>query len=375
MKISFLIFFSLFFSDLDSQSSYLFIGTYTQGKPDTGIFIYKFNSRAGTLESVCAGQNITNPSFLTTDPDGEFVYACTETKMKNAGSVTCFAFDAKKRRLKFINKQPSGGENPVYVSVHKSGKWLVNANYTSGSLSVFALSGNGEIKAFNTLIQYSDSSVNKNRQEKSHIHAAVFSPDGKVLFVTDLGGDKIWRYKFFPDSSHQLKSVEPAFTKAYPGSGPRHFTFHPSGKFAYSIEELSETISVFEYTNENLLQIQRVPIRDSTVRVSSASADIHVSPDGKFLYASNRGERNTIAIFSVDLSTGKLTWKGDELTLGESPRNFAIDPTGKYLLVANAGSDNIIVFKRDAETGLLTDTGTHLKIPRPSCLHMVPIPE
>jgi 6-phosphogluconolactonase len=344
---------------------YLFVGTYTGGRPDSGIYIFKFNPNNGEAKKVTSCVQITNPSFLTVSEDGHYIYACTESKLKNAGSVSSFYFDEKESSLKFLNKQSSKGENPVYVSLFQNKKWLVNGNYTGGSVSVFPIDSDKKLLPATQIILFKDSSVNKERQGASHIHATVFSPDHNFVFVTDLGGDKIKSYKINGQAKEPLELYK-QFT-CTPGSGPRHLTFHPNGKYCYIIEELSEMVSAYNYNNGSLTPIQRISTRDSTLHISHGSADIHISPDGKYLYASNRGDKNTITIYSIG-SDGLLALLGYQPTLGEHPRNFVIDPTGNFLLVANVMSSSIVVFKRDIETGLLLETGITIKVPNPSCL-------
>jgi 6-phosphogluconolactonase len=354
----------------NNSKTYLFIGTYTGGKPGFGIFIYEFNSKSGKLKKVSNTENIINPSFLTVSPNGCFLYACTDTKLSNAGSVTAFKIDSITGKLSLINKQPSGGENPVYLTVHKSNKFIVNGNYSGGNVSVFTTNEDGSINPYSQVIQFMDSSVNKTRQEKAHIHSTIFSPKNDFMFFPDLGSDKIRVFKFDTTDAKPLTSIDDYLVNAVSGSGPRHFTFHPNSKFAYCIEELSGMVSVFAYNNGKLDSIQRI-FSYSKTQDSYGSADIHISPDGLFLYTSNRwvGE-NTITIFSIGQNSGKLKLIGHQQTYGDHPRNFTIDPTGNFLLVANQVTNNIVVFKRNIKTGLLTKTENEIKIPGPSCLQM-----
>jgi 6-phosphogluconolactonase len=348
---------------------YLFIGSYTNGRKADGIYVYQLNAKSGALKKVSTVSNVVNPSYLTLAPNGRFLYACTETKTSHAGSISSFAFDSISGRLTFINKQPAGGENPVYVTVHKSNKWLVNANYTEGSVSVFPINESGGLDSACQVIQFNGGSVNKERQERGHIHAAVFSPLHDYLFLTDLGADKIWTYGFDTLSKQPLQLAQVPFTKASPGSGPRHFTFHPDGRHAYCIEELSGTVSAYRFVNGLLVPFQRIPSY-SKQQDEYASADIHISPDGLFLYASNREDEHSISIFSIDTVTGRLTLTGHQSTLGRHPRNFVIDPSGNFLLVANVATNNVVVFKRNVKTGALKKTGIEISIPNPSCLQI-----
>jgi len=353
--------------NLLAQKCIVFVGSYNDDKSKDGIYVYELNTTTGVMTRLSAVNNILNPSFLSLSANGEKLYACSETQRPNLGSVSGFAFDSKNATLSFINSQKSGGDNPAFVSLHKNGNWIVNANYSGGSLGVHALAADGSIKPGAQVIAYKDSSVIKDRQNQSHIHSAVFSPDYKYIFLPDLGADKIRIYKF---NELQNKPLEPAavpFVKTVPGSGPRHFTFHPNGKIAYCIEEMSGTIDVFKYADGKLDKIQRIATHNDQYKDNFGSADIHISPDGKFLYASNRGVENNIAIFAIQ-HDGMLTSVGYQSTLGNHPRNFSLDQTGKFLIVANMKSNDIVVFKRDSKTGLLTKAGTEVKVTSPSCV-------
>ena len=351
-----------------SGKTYLFVGTYTDGKPDKGIYIYEFNSSTGNLKKVFSGQNITNPSFLTLSPNGEYLYACTDTKLPEEGSVSAFKIDSVNGSIKFLNKQKSGGENPVYLTTSRNNEFVINGNYTEGTVSVFKTNPDGSLRPSSQIIQFQGNGPNIRRQDKAHIHATVFSPDYEYMFFPDLGADKIRAFKFNSQDDQPLKPVVNYDYTTVPGSGPRQFTFHPTNNFAYCIEELSGTISCFNYENGKLDSIQRI-FSYSKFQEEYNSADIHISPDGLFLYASNRWDNeNTISIFSINKDNGLLTLVGHQSTYGDHPRNFTLDPTGNFLIVANQVTNNIVVFKRDLKTGLLTRTGKEIKVPSPSCL-------
>ncbi len=351
------------------KTTYLFIGTYTSGNPSDGIYVYSLNTLSGSLSKVSNSHNITNPSYITLSPDGTHLYACTETRIHNAGSISSFSFDSISGQFSFINKQPTDGENPVYITLNKTSKWLISANYTSGSVSVFPIYPDGSLQPHSQLIQFTDSSINEDRQDSAHLHSVVFSPNQDYLFAPDLGADKIRVFTFDSLNSKPLQASTSPFFKTNPGSGPRHITFHPDGRYAYCNEELSGNVSAYNYQNGQLSPIQRIASYAGKQN-EYGCADIHISPDGRFLYSSNREDEHSITIFSIDTSTGLLTLTGHQSTLGLHPRNFVIDPTGKYLLVANQFSNNVVVFNRDASTGLLKYTGNQIIIPNPSCLQM-----
>jgi 6-phosphogluconolactonase len=350
-----------------SQHTCIFIGSYNWDKTTEGIYVYELDTVNGTLSKITTFTGIANPSYLTVSPNGRFIYACTESKTPKAGSVSSFEFNYWNKTLTFLNSQPSGGENPVYVSVHKNSKWLVDGNYTEGSVSVYPLTPDGKINAMVQNIQFSEGSINTQRQDRSHIHSTVFSPLFDYVFLPDLGADKIRCYQFDTLKKEPLQSASIPIINVLAGSGPRHFTFHPNGKFAYCIEELSGTIDCYRYTNGELRHHQRVNGHSSDFTAGFESADIHISPDGRFLYASNRGKENNIAIFSI-AANGTLKVIGYQSTEGVQPRIFAIDPSGNFLVVANVTSNNMVVFKRDAETGVLNKTGGEVQVKSPSCV-------
>lgn len=352
-----------------SQDNYAFFGSYNWNKTTNGIYVYKLDTLNGKLTKVTTAKNIRNPSFLTLSPNGKYLYTCTESKTPNAGSVSSFEFNLEKKTLTYINSQRSGGENPVYLTVHKNGRWLINGNYTEGSVSVYPIATNGRIEPIIQNFQYTEGSIDPKRQERSHIHSTVFSPNYDYIFFPDLGADKIRSYQFDSSQIKPLQPTENPFTKTPLGSGPRHFSFHPNEKFGYCIEELSGTISAYKYENGKLETIQRIDTHPDTLKSGFESSDIHISPDGKFLYASNRGEENNIAIFSI-ANDGTLKNIGYQSTLGEHPRIFALTPSGSFLIVTNTGNGRVIVFKRDKETGLLKKVGKIIKIKNVSCVQI-----
>jgi len=351
------------------ERTYLFVGTYTEGQPDTGIYVYTFDTNSGELKRSGIVSDITNPSFLTISANGRYLYACTDTKKPESGSVTAFKFDSVHGQLTLLNKQPSGGENPVYVAATKSNKFVACANYNGGSASIFSTNADGSLNPYSQLIPFTGSSIIPDRQDKSYIHAAVFSPKDDYLILPDLGTDLVRVMKVDQTSTQPLKTLLANNVHCVPGSGPRHFTFHPTLPFAYCIEELSGNVSTYKYDHGKLDSIQRI-FSYSKTGESYVSADIHISPDGLFLYASNREMDHTISIFGINQKTGLLSLIGHESTLGEHPRNFTIDPTGNFLLVANLVTDNIVVFRRNLKTGLLKKTKYEIKVPSPSCLQM-----
>jgi 6-phosphogluconolactonase len=353
-------------------NAFLLIGTYTSGKSE-GIYVYDFDTQTGASKKRSSVQT-PNPSYLAVSPYQKIVYAVAETdeakKEGTGGAVSAFSFNPANGSLSLINQQFSQGRNPCYVSVDKTGKWVFAGNYSSGSAVLFPVRADGGLETAKQVLQHTGTGPNKDRQEAPHVHSTVLSPDNKFLFTPDLGTDKVMIYRF--DKKNGTLSPAPTpFAESVPGSGPRHFDFHPNKKYAYLVEEMSGTVVAFKYKKGKLAPIQRTSILPTGFKGVIGSADIHVSPDGRFLYASNRGESNTIAIFSIDAKTGKLTAIGHQSTIGKTPRNFNFDPGGNFLLVANQSTDDIVIFKIDKATGLLTDTGKRINVPNPVCIKWI----
>lgn len=352
---------------INAQHTFVFIGSYNYDKNKDGIYVYQLDTLTGSLTKVTSVKDVLNPSYFTLSRNGQFLFSCTDTRTPGNGSISSYQFDAVSKTLTFINVQKTGGENPVYAALDKQEKHLLAANYNDGSISVFPVLKDGSIAPKTQFIIYKDSSINKSRQTSSHIHAAVFSLDGQFVFLPDLGADKIRTYEFDATKEQPLQSIQSPFTQSIPGSGPRHFIFHPNEKFAYCIEELSGTISSYTYEKGKLNTIQRIATHRKKHKQDFSSADIHISPDGKFLYASNRGNENNIAIFSIQ-TNGTLKMVGYQTAFGKTPRNFSMDATGKFLIVANQSTGTITVFKRNEKTGRLIKTGNEIKIENPTCV-------
>jgi len=361
MRLIHFILFLFVASTAFAQKNYLLVGTYTTGK-SIGIYVYDFNSKDGSAKSFDSIQT-TNPSYLETSPDKKFVYAVNE---KTNGNVS--AFDFNDGHLSLINTQPSMGDDPCYITISKNQKWAIVANYSSGTGAVYPINKDGSLSEAVSVIKHYGHGTNMSRQQSPHIHSTVLSPDDKFLFVQDLGIDKIIEYslnnktgKLTPKDSVKLKN----------GSGPRHFIFHPNGKWAYLTQEMGGTITAFQYGNGKLKTTQTISVFSKPFKQYFTNADIHVSKDGRFLYASTRDSANIISVFKINPSSGRLTLVGQRSVLGKTPRNFNFDPSGNYLLVANQNSNDIIVFKVNRQTGLLTDTGKRINVGNPVCIKWI----
>lgn len=352
-----------------SSQYYLFVGTYT-GEGSEGIYLYRFNAADGSVDSIGVTKGVKNPSYLALSPDQSNIYAVNERADSSEASVSAFSFDKAKEQLTFLNKQSSLGSAPCYVSVDKKGKAVFVGNYGGGSVAVYPIQKDGSLGKPGSFIQHRGSSVNKSRQNSPHVHCTIISPDNGHLLVSDLGTDKVYGYSF-NDQRLQLQEKASFIYQAEAGAGPRHLTFHPGGAFAYLVNELNGSVVAFDYRADSLRKIQSVSMVPSDYKGTISGADIHLSPDGKFLYVSNRGSMDNIVIYAVDQGKGTLKKIGVQSSGGEHPRNFVIDPTGNYLLVANRNTDNIVIFKRDKEDGSLSRTGEEIKVSQPVCLKFI----
>jgi 6-phosphogluconolactonase len=359
----------LVFSSSWAQTTYLLAGTYTKGK-SKGIYVYSFNHRDGSAKLVDS-VSTPNPSYLAVSPDQRFVYAVSEVMRGNrSGKVRAFAFDKKNGSLRLLNEQSSVGDNPCYVSIDKTGKWVIVGNYTSGTLAVLPVKNDGSLGPAVSSAEHHGHGTHPARQEAPHVHSVVLSPENQFLFVPDLGIDRIMVYTF-NNKTGMIAPAQDSVVKLQDGSGPRHFDFHPSGKWAYLVQELSGTVTAFQYGAGKLKSIQTISTLPAHYDQSFTSADIHVSHDGKYLYATNRDSSNTIAIFKINQQTGRLELLGHHTTSGKTPRNFNFDPSGDFLLVANQNSDNIVIFRVNHKTGGLSDTGNRIDVGNPVCIKWV----
>jgi len=360
----------------DSKDSYLmYVGTYT-GPASKGIYAYRFDAATGQSTSLGLAAETVNPSFLAVDRSRRFLYAVNEIadyQGAKSGGLSAFAIDRKSGKLKFLNEVSSRGAGPCYVSLDKTGKYVMVANYDTGSVAIFPLLADGELSDASAVIQHSGHGPDPKRQEGPHAHEIETSPDNRFALASDLGLDELLVYRFNP-SKGTLAPNDPPFAKVAPGAGPRHFVFHPSGKFVYVIDEIASTVTAFSYdaANGTLRQLTAVSTLPEGFKGNNDTAEIHVSDDGQFLYGSNRGH-DSIAVFSLDPTTGTPKFVEAVPTGGKTPRNFELAPGGAYLLAANQESDNIVVFKVDKKTGHLTPTGEVLEAPSPVSIRFVAI--
>ena len=351
------------------KNYHLIIGTYTKTQTN-GLFVYKFDVETGKLSFESKTAGVVNPSYLAISNDGKKVYSVSEAGDKKSG-VSAFNFNATNGELSFINSEETKSPGPCYVNLADDGKFLFTANYAGGSVSVFPIADDGGIKPLAQLIQHSGESINKSRQSAAHAHSVKFSPDKSILYAADLGTDVVYAYDYNSIQSQPLSKNIQSDIKIEAGYGPRHFEFNAKADRLYVLGEMEAIISVFEYQNNQSKIVQKISLNEVDFKGTNGAADIHLSNDGRFLYATNRGDVNEIVIFKVNQKDGKLIRIGAVSSKGKTPRNFVIDPTDNFLLVANQNSDDIYVFKRDKKTGLLTYNDEMINIGAPVCLKFV----
>ena len=357
-----------------TQARYLvYIGTYTTTR-SKGIYAYRFDADSGRLTSLGLVAETVNPSFLAVDPSRRFLYAVNEISNYaggKGGGVSAFAMDRATGKLTFLNEVASRGREPCHVSLDKTGKFVMVANYGGGSAAVFPVLADGRLGEASAFVEHHGSSVNPERQEGPHAHSIATSPDNRFVLAADLGLDRLLVYRF-DAAQGSLEPNDPPFATVKPGAGPRHFAFHPSGRFVYTINEMGSSIAAFSYdaARGSLREIETVSTLPKDFAGASDTAEIEAHPSGKFLYGSNRGH-DSIAVFAIDGGKGTLTLVEHVPTGGKTPRSFAIDPAGSCLVVANQDSDNLVVFRIDARTGRLTPSGKALDVPSPVCVTFV----
>lgn len=353
---------------------YVYVGTYT-AKDSKGIYAYRFDAVSGETSPVGLVAATENPSFLAVHPSGRFLYAVNETDKFNGkptGAVSAFSIDRKTGKLKLLNQVSSLGQGPAHLSVDKSGRYVLVANYDGGSAAVFPIGKDGRLGEASAFVQHTGSSVNRERQASPHAHEIVVSNDNRYALVADLGLDELLVYKF-DAAQGSLTPNDPKFAKISPGAGPRHIAFHPDGRFVYLINEMQSSIDGFSYEAETgtLRLLQTLPTVPRGFTKNNDGAEIAIDSAGKFLYVSNRGH-DSIAVFGVDSRNGTLSPVEDIPSGGKTPRDFAIDPTGAWLFAANQDSNNIVLFHVDPRTGRLTPAQRELRVTAPVCVVFAP---
>jgi 6-phosphogluconolactonase len=338
-----------------------------------GIVAYEFDSRAGKLKTLHRTTGVEHPFFLALSPDKKFIYSIHAKQFsgKENEHVAAYQVVGRTGELKLLNRQSAEGTAACYLDVDRTGKAVVVANYTSGSVASLPIKADGSLGEKVSFFQHKGSSVNPQRQKEPHAHCIVVSPDNKYVFAADLGTDQILCYKLDAVAA-KLTANDPPFTKAPAGAGPRHLTFHPNGKRVYVINELLNSVTVFDYDASagKLTETQTISTLPTDFKGTSYCADLKITPDGRFLYGTNRGH-DSIASYSIG-ADGKLTLVAIEPSLGKGPQNLAITPDGAWLLCANMPGNSVAVFAIDAKTGKLKSAGEPVKHTSPSCIMLLP---
>jgi 6-phosphogluconolactonase len=362
----------------------VFVGTYTEpirfgtGKvlegKGQGIYAYRLDASSGSMEQINLAEGGPNPSYLALDPSCRYLYAVNELKAFEgapSGAVSAFSVDLDSGELRFLNRKPSHGTDPCHLTVHPSGRYVLVANFMSGSVCVLPIRGDGSLGDATEVIQHRGSSVDPARQSGPHAHAVVLDEAGRHAFVPDLGLDRVMVYKFDSERGTLAPHDEP-WVETAPGAGPRQLVLHPRGGYAYLINELDSTMTAFRYDGDRgtLCEIQTLSTLPKGFAGASTCAEVQIAPSGKFLYGSNRGH-DSIVIYAIDQADGTLTCVGHQSTLGRTPRHFVVGPEGVFLLAANQDTDNLVVFRLDPASGELVATGHSVDVPTPVCVRVI----
>lgn len=352
---------AVFVFHMELQAQQLLIGTYTNKGTSKGIYVYDFDTKTGGTKLKLVMESV-NPSYLSVY-NREWIYNVNENG--ESSGITAFHLDQKGGKATRISSADSKGKDPCYILTDKNHIFV--ANYSSGTIAVYERNEkDGSIGEFKQLITHTGKSIDPQRQTSAHVHQVLFTPDQKYIISNDLGEDQIYIYAYNANSKGDVLTPK-TIVKTSPGTGPRHLAFSPNGKFAYLTHEFNGAINVYSYHDGTLTKLQEVSTVAKDFKGKIDGADIHVSADGKFLYQTNRGNANAISVFEIS-PAGLLNHMETVSTLGKGPRNFTIDPSGNFLLVAHQNTDNVVIFKRDQRTGKLSDTGQRINLGAPVCL-------
>ena len=363
-------------TDTNIEKLLVYVGSFT-GRKSQGISIYRLDPSSGALELVGKSGEGLSCSWIAVDSEQRFLYAIDEVgeySGEPGGAVCAFSLDPDTGDSTYLNRQPSNGAGPCYLSFDGTGGLLFVANYFSGSVSVLPIQGDGSLGEATDFIQHHGSSLNPERQEGPHVHSVVSDAANRHVFVQDLGLDRIMVYRLDAPAG-KLTPHDPPAVQVKPGAGPRHFVWNTGGKHAYVTNELYSTFSKYDYNESTgtLTESQTVSMLPEGFEGDNTCADLHVHPSGKFLYGSNRGDDSIVA-FSIDAGTGSLSYVGHESTQGRTPRSFSIDPTGTFLIAANEDSGTVVSLRIHPSTGRLAATGHMVDVPQPVSLKVVVFP-
>ncbi|MCX6238746.1 MAG: lactonase family protein [Bacteroidia bacterium] len=358
-----------------AQDNLVFFGTHSVGT-QKGISVAHFNSKTGILTKPELVAEAPAPAYFIIHPDGKSLYVCNSNdfaKGYTGQTISSYSIDSKKESITLLNQQSSGGADPSYICMDASKKFVLVANYKGSSVTVIAINHDGRLGEITANIKHTGRSIDTVRQTQPYVHSVRLDPTNRFALVADLGLDKLFVYRF-NSKTGSLEPNDPPFVKVSPGSGPRHLAFHPNGKFVYLINEMASTVITFAWDSATgkLTELQTSSTLPADFKGKNACAEIEVYPNGKFLYASNRGHES-LAVFAINNTTGKISLLECIPTLGHSPRNFAFDPTFKWLIVTNHGSDNAMVFKVDDKSGHLIPVGEPVPIVYPFGIRFLPV--
>lgn len=357
-----------------AQDSLVYLGTFAR-PPSGGVFVSRLNSATGTLSAPILAAQASSPEFLAIDPAASRLYSIETVTRNNvtSGAVAAYTINRQDGRLSLINRQVTNGGQFAHLSLDRTSRFLAASRYNDGNAAILPLLSNGQVQPVSSQVQHQGSGPNPSRQDRAHVHSVNFDLSNRFAIVADLGTDEIWSYRF-DATAGKLTPNSPAFVRVPPGSGPRHFAFHPTGKFAYAVCELNATVISYNYdaNRGTLSQTQVTTLLPSSISGQRAAAEVVVDRAGRFLYASNRG-LNALLVYSINQTTGQLTFVQRLQDVLAVPRNFAIDPTGRWLICAAQNSNAVTVYAIDAQSGRLTRTANQITVPQPVCVRFLPL--
>ena len=369
LRLALLLVAAAFAVPLPAADVYVYFGTHSRG-PGIGFSVAHFDTDTGALTQPRFLTEAVEPAYFVIHPDGRHLYTCNSG---SPGGVSAYEIDRATGQLTLLNKEPSGGADASYVCLDQTGRFVLVANYEGGNIAVFALQPDGRIGGRTAFAQHTGSSVDPKRQTHAYAHSIIVDPTNRFALVADLGLDRLFVYRF-DEKNGSLRPNDPPFATVRPGSGPRHVKFHPNGRWVYLINEMGCTVTAFNWDSDHgaLTEFQTISTLPADFKGASTCAEIKVHPNGRFLYGSNRGH-DSLAVFAIDSTTGRLAPLEYVSTRGKIPRNFTFDPTGRWILCTNHGSDNAVVFRVDATTGRLTPAGQPVSVPSPFCERFLPV--
>lgn len=352
-----------------AMDTFVYFGSHRNG-PGIGFSLGRFNTHTGVLTKPEFLLEARQPAYFVIHPDGRHLYTCNSG---SPGGVSAYTIEPRTGALTLLNRQLAGGGDTSYISLDRTNRYVLAANYDGGNIAVFALKPDGSIGDWTAFVQHTGKSVDPQRQTHAYAHAIVVSPDNRYVLVPDLGVDKLFVYRF-DEKTGALTPHTPAFVTVPPGSGPRHVKFHPNGRWVYLINEMGSIVIGYEWdaAKGTLTEFQTVSTLPADFKAANACAEVEIHPNGKFLYGTNRGH-DSLAAFSIDATNGRLTPIQHVSSAGKTPRNFAFDPTGKWIVCTNHASNNAVVFRVDDTTGKLTQQGEPISVPAPFCERFLPV--